>query len=272
MNKKIALLAITLSFSLAATAQRGGDRDYEEPDKEIASQVNSSLNSNGREFHYGVKVGLNLTTVSSDADDIQAKIGQMGFLCRWQWEKWAIQPEIFYSKMGVRSLEKEILWNPDEVWRLDGQTIHGHADLMNDEDFKIGFYTHCIQMPVMFKYYAPIFDRGLNIQAGPVLSVDIDYELSTPIQKGYLKGDYFGTRVQKYTNGDVRITGVESMRYLGRNRNRIGALTQFGFGYDSKSGIGVDFRYAMGLTPVFKDLYNTHSKYRVWSISFSYVF
>ncbi|MDO4461476.1 MAG: porin family protein [Bacteroidia bacterium] len=271
MNKKIALLAITLLFPLAATAQRGGDYDYEEPDKEIESQVNSNSN-NGREFHYGVKVGLNFTTVSSDADDIQAKVGQMGFLCRWQWEKWAIQPELIYSKMGVRSLEKEIQWNPDEVWRLNGQDIKGHRDLMNDEDFKIGFYTKCIQVPVMFKYYAPIFDRGLNIQAGPVLSVDLDYDISTPIQKGYLKGYYFGEREQYRSNGERRVTGVESMRYLGRDRNRVGALAQFGIGYDSKSGIGVDFRCAMGLTPVFKNYYNTNAKYRVWSISFSYVF
>lgn len=266
MNKKLAILALTLLFPLAAIAQRGGDYDYEEPDKDIEKQVSSSSVSDGMEFHYGFKAGMNLATYSSDSDDLQARLGQMGVVCRFQWQNWAIQPEIFFSKMGVRSLEHMIEWHPEETWRLEGGKIAGHDDLLN-EDFKLQMLTENIQMPIMFKYYLPVSQHGINVQAGPVLSVNLDYEISSPTQSGYLNNFALGTRTKA-----GKTEAIASLRRIARNRNRVLAMAQFGAGYDSKSGIGVDIRCAMGITPVFKSLYNTHAKDRVWSISFSYVF
>lgn len=270
MNKKLAILALTLLFPLAAIAQRGGDYDYEEPDKDVEKQVSSSAASSGMEFHYGFKAGMNLATYSSDSDDLQARLGQMGVVCRFQWQNWAIQPEIFFAKMGVRSLEHMIDWHPEETWRLTGQYIVGHDDLLN-EDFKLQMLTSNIQMPIMFKYYLPMVQHGINVQAGPVLSVNLDYDISSPTQKGYLANYEFGTHVYGTSTG-AQTKGIQSLRRIARDRNRVVAMAQFGAGYDSKSGIGVDVRCAMGITPVFKSLYNTHAKDRVWSISFSYVF
>ncbi|MCQ2215276.1 MAG: PorT family protein [Bacteroidales bacterium] len=268
MNRKIAILAITLLFPLAAFAQRGGDYDYQEPDKEIESKVSVRSNVTGPAFHYGVKAGFNLTTFSSDADDLQARLGQMGFICRWQWKNFAIQPEIYYMTMGVRSLEHEIKFHPNLVWRPTGMGIVGHEDLTNDEDFRLGFTTKNIQFPVIFKYYLPFRKEGFNIQAGPTFNVDCDYKASTPSPLGYLYNPEFG---EYYWKSKDTWTGVQSLRRIGRNRNRVSAIAQFGIGYDSKSGIGVDVRCGMGLTPVFKDYYNTNAKNRFWALSFTYV-
>ncbi|MCF0190443.1 MAG: PorT family protein [Marinilabiliaceae bacterium] len=267
MNKKFAILVAFALVGFTATAQRGGDYDYEEPDKELVSEVNNNALYSGMQFHFGAKIGLNLTTYDSDVDDVQARIGQMGILCRWQWENWAIQPEVFYSRMGVRSLEKSIKWHPEETWRIKGQNIVGHDDLLN-EDFKIMFLTDNIQVPIMFKYYLPVSIKGINIQAGPMISFNFDYTISSPSQHGYLNNYMFGTHT--YRSG--KVTGIESLRRVARDRNRVLAMANFGFGYDSKSGIGADVRMCMGLTPVFKSLYNTKSKDRVIAVSFYYVF
>lgn len=269
MNKKIAILAITLLFPLVAFAQRGGDYDYQEPDKDIESKVSVASAQSGPVFHYGFKVGFNLTTFSSDADDLQARVGQMGFICRWQWKNFAIQPELYYITMGVRSLEHEIKFHPNEVWRPTNLFIVGHEDLTNDEDFKLGFKTNNIQLPVILKYYLPLPKEGFNIQAGPTFNVDLDYEATTPSPLGYLFRPDFG---EYYSKAMSKVTGVQSLRRIGRNRNRVSAIAQFGLGYDSKSGIGVDVRCGMGLTPVFKDYYNTNAKNRFWALSFTYVF
>ena len=48
-----------------------------------------------------------------------------------------------------------------------------------------------------------------------------------------------------------------------------------GAGFDSESGIGVDFRCGLGLTKVFEDgtqYASSNTRDRVWSLAFSYTF
>lgn len=219
--KKILLAIAILCFAAAANAQT--------------------------EFRYGFKGGLNFSTFSTDPDDVQARMGQWGVLCRFRVGSFAVQPELFYARQGVRSLERMIQRHPDHAYQT-GEWDH-------DELYKLMLLTDNIQMPIMIKYYLPIFD-GLNIQAGPQMSQRFDYKISSPSQKGYLL--------------DPKIDGTGDIRDYARDMNHFSVAANVGVGYDSASGIGVDFRCSLGLTPVFKTLYNTHSRDRVWSISFTY--
>ncbi|MBP5365289.1 MAG: PorT family protein [Bacteroidales bacterium] len=212
------------------------------------------------QFRYGFKGGLNFATFSSDPDDIQARLGQWGVLCRFEFGSFAIQPEVFYSRQGVRSLEKVIFdhhkYGP----------AFATGDILETEYYKLGVLTDNIQMPIIAKYYLPFSGvlKGSNIQAGPQFSQRFDYKISSPSQKGYLADSRMGERE------DINFIG--KFNSLGRDMNQFTIAASFGFGYDSESGIGVDLRCNWGLTPVFKTLYNTNSTDRVYSVSFTYVF
>lgn len=208
-------------------------------------------------FRYGFKGGLNFATYDSDADDVQCRLGQWGVLCRFEWGSFAIQPELFYARQGVRSLERLV------VPELEGSWI-------TEQNFKLMLLTDNVQLPIMLKYYLPIASlKGINVQAGPQFSQRFDYKVSTPSEKGYLASDYLG--------------GAMSKRRFAQDMNQFTVMANMGIGFDSESGIGVDFRCSMGLTPVFKGeivdpktgenyAYNSNSHDRVWSISFTYLF
>lgn len=208
-------------------------------------------------FRYGFKGGLNFATYDSDADDVQCRLGQWGVLCRFEWGSFAIQPELFYARQGVRSLERLV------VPELEGSWI-------TEQNFKLMLLSDNVQLPIMLKYYLPIASlKGINVQAGPQFSQRFDYKVSTPSEKGYLASDYLG--------------GAMSKRRFAQDMNQFTVMANMGIGFDSESGIGVDFRCSMGLTPVFKGeivdpktgenyAYNSNSHDRVWSISFTYLF
>lgn len=211
-------------------------------------------------FRYGFKGGMNFATYSSDPDDVQARLGQWGAICRFEFGSIAIQPEVFYSRQGVRSLEK-LVYNHEP---------HGPAfatgDILEHEKYKLGVLTDNIQMPIIVKYYLPFSGvlKGGNIQAGPQFSQRFDYKISSPSQKGYLADSRLGVRDDRPFIG--------KFVSLGRDMNKFTVAASFGVGYDSESGIGVDLRCNWGITPVFKTLYNTNATDRVYSVSFTYVF
>lgn len=208
-------------------------------------------------FRYGFKGGLNFATYDSDADDVQCRLGQWGVLCRFEWGSFAIQPELFYARQGVRSLERLVIPELEGSW-------------ITEQNFKLMLLSDNVQLPIMLKYYLPIASlKGINVQAGPQFSQRFDYKVSTPSEKGYLASDYLG--------------GAMSKRRFAQDMNQFTVMANMGIGFDSESGIGVDFRCSMGLTPVFKGeivdpktgenyAYNSNSHDRVWSISFTYLF
>lgn len=216
------------------------------------------------QFRYGFKGGLNFATYSSDADDVQARLGQWGAICRFEFGSFAIQPEVFYARQGVRSLEKYVIDHREE-----GKAF-GTGDVLEVEKFKLGVLTDNIQVPIMVKYYLPTTRwKGLNVQVGPQFSQRFDYKISTPSQLGYYREPLLGT----YHNDKYNETQTISTKYaLARDMNKFTVAANFGLGFDSESGIGVDLRCSWGLTPVFKNLYNPNSRDRVYSISFTYVF
>lgn len=226
--------------------------------------TNEATTGSQMEFHFGLKGGLNFTTYSSDADDVQAHLGQWGAVCRWQWKNFSIQPELFYSSQGVRSLER-MLYTANMQYPYLAQDNNDHLR------FKMKLYTQHVVLPVMFKWYLPVQLHGLNIQAGPQLAYRFDYSIHSNSPHGYIQ--------------DSQLGSVTRLRRFARDMNLWTMSANFGVGYDSPSGIGVEFRCCMGITPVFKGdieytdtdgnvqkyAYNSHSKDRVWAICFTYV-
>ncbi len=250
--KKFLFSIIAFTFAFGAKAQLAETPSSITPQERIV--VTKPV-----EFHYGFKAGLNLTTYDSDCDDFQARFGQFGILCRWQFKNWAIQPELHYATMGVRSVEHMMRKRDNEAdtWGTD------RKDAI-DFRLKMKMTTKNIQMPINFKWYLPIQSlHGINIQAGPTLSVQFNYDVSiSGSPAGLLADPAIGI-----ANGNKR--------EFAHDMNRFTVLGNVGAGYDSPSGIGVDLRWCTGLTPVFKGekqkaFTNCHD--RLWVIAFTYVF
>lgn len=246
MKKTLLAIALVASTIMSYAQDNNTSEEWSTKSVKRGSEI---------EFSYGVKIGLNFCTYDSDCDDIQARMGQDGILCRWRYKNWALQPEIHYARMGVRSLVTKV------------NNYDGAAPVTNGKNYSDRFMLHLltdnIQMPIMFKYYTPLFSYGLNVQAGPMLSQRFNYHISTSSQKSQLR--------------DAKTDQLLELRNIARGQNQFTVLANFGVGFDSESGIGVDLRCSMGITPVFKDdywrgCYNSKSHDRVWSIQFTYVF
>ncbi len=219
----------------------------------IVALLSTALANAQFDFGYGFKAGLNFATYSSDCDDIQARPGQYGILCRLKFgSSFAIQPEVFYSRQGVRSLEFLIAGHYDDA---PYNTLNPTND---QEKFRLLLLNDCVQMPIMLKYYLPINLYGFNVQAGPLFSQRFEYRVSTPSPLGYLRdSSTFGR-------------SLTSKNDFARDQNKATMGINTGIGFDSPSGIGLDVRCYFGLTPVFKTLYR-NARDRVWSISFTYL-
>ncbi len=228
------------------------------------------------EFHWGFKGGINFTTVDSDADDFQARMGQWGVLGRWTFgenKRFAAQTEIFYARMGVRSLRKAINWFGEH----DG--YYTKYDLLNQK-FRLQYLSDNVQVPFLFKYYLPVNlfgTHGFNVHAGVLLSYRFDYKISTSSYEGFLLDPELGGNGSVGTSTTTNdVLSGNTLRSFARAANQFTVHAVYGIGYDSPSGIGLDIRCQMGITPVWdKDdqhAYNTNSHDRVWCIAFSYVF
>lgn len=224
------------------------------------------------EFHWGFKGGLNFTTVDSDVDDFQARMGQWGMLCRWELgDHFAIQPEVFYARMGFRSLKKLIRSAPAH------DTMSGEGSLQN-EWFHLQILTDNVQIPIVFKYYLPINlfgDKGLNVHAGPLFSQRFEYKISTSDHEGVLLDPALTGNGTPYVDGNSYREN-NTIHNFARAMNKTQFQVLAGIGYDSPSGIGVDIRWQTGITPVWnshkKHAYNKNSHDRVWAFCFSYTF
>lgn len=218
------------------------------------------------EFHWGFKGGINFTTYDSDADDIQARMGQWGVLARWKFnENIALQTELFYARMGVRSLKKKM----GDFAGTD--TYHTQGSNQN-QWFRLMLLTDNVQLPVLVKWYVPVNlfgGRGLNVHAGPLCSYRFEYKISTSSPEGFLQDPILGGE------GDQDRKSAHIYDFA-RAQNKFTLHALFGIGYDSPSGIGVDIRCQMGITPVWdsskRACYNENSHDRVWALCFNYTF
>ena len=240
LNKTLVALSLIFAVSVEAMAQTEEVQDR---------------------FHWGFKGGINFTTFDSDADDFQARMGQWGMLCRWDiGEHFAIQPELFYARMGVRQLEKVIKCFDDN------EDPYIPVNDNKNQRFAVKLLTDNVQIPVFFKWYLPVNflgGKGLNIHVAPMFSWAFDYTISTNSPEGFLL--------------DPALNEKTDLLNIARGRNEITFQAVGGIGYDSPSGIGFDIRYQQGVTPVWKDTknrpaFNPNAHDRVWAICFSYTF
>lgn len=206
-------------------------------------------------FNYGIKGGFNISTYSYDPDDAQLRLGQWGALCRLTFlnGSMAVQPEIIYSRQGSRSLDLLRIKHSKPEWETT-------TNKWFDEVFKVKITTQYVQMPIMVKYYIPKM-MGINVQAGPQVGYMFDYEISPINEYGWMASAEMGAPL--------------STRNIHRSMNYWNVALNVGAGFDSESGIGVDFRCGLGLTKVFEDgtqYASSNTRDRVWSLAFSYTF
>jgi hypothetical protein len=194
--KKLSLVAFSLCFIvLSASAQK--------------------------KIQFGFKGGVNLTSAYDENLVPDEKVSAVlayhfgGLAHIHLASKWAVQPEVVYSKEG-------------------GRVEHPSYNATTE--------TKYINVPVLAQYFA---GGGLRIQTGPQLGFLVDH-----------KADKNGVET---TKDDVKSTNFS---------------WAFGLGYKTNSGFGIDGRFNLGLTNLYKD--GTHpgavTKSRVWQLGVFYQF
>jgi len=122
------------------------------------------LNAKAQEVHFGVKAGMNASSLNSSPAnaDMQSKIGfNAGILAHIHGPnaQWALQPEVYYSSEGAKSKSN------------------------SDAKLDLGF----VNVPVLAQY---MFDNGFRIEAGPQVGflLSAKYKESGPssdVKDGY---------------------------------------------------------------------------------------
>lgn len=150
MIRKIAFLAAGLLISLGLNAQVKVDRGYGD-DEQRTERVKTQRKGSQLAIRYGVKAGLNLSTMSNDmAFDPGFGMGvgfRIGAMANFHWGQrtanslpgtgwFGLQPELMYSYQSVKT---------------------------DNDDIKMSY----IQLPVMLKIY-PL--AALSVEVGPEFS------------------------------------------------------------------------------------------------------
>lgn len=175
-------------------------------------------NANAQTAHFGIKGGLNASSVNSSPSnsDMQTKIGfNLGLLAHIHTSnpQWAIQPEIYYSDEGAKSKSN------------------------SSASLNLGF----INIPVLAQY---MFDNGFRIEAGPQVgflmnakskasnvSVDVKdsfkkINFSVPVGLGYLTTSGLGFDA-RYNFGLSNLNNTSSSTKIHSNAFQFGLFYQF---------------------------------------------
>ncbi|KFF14951.1 porin family protein [Flavobacterium hydatis] len=114
--------------------------------------------ANAQEVKFGVKGGINLSTLTGDVDDASSKVGfQVGGFAEIKLsDKFFVQPELLYSAQGTKT-------------EMSG------GEYFEKNNLKLGY----INVPVMAKYYvADKFSLEAGPQIGFLVSAKNDYSFS----------------------------------------------------------------------------------------------
>lgn len=173
--------------------------------------------ANAQEVKYGVKAGLNLSTLTGDVEDVKSLAGfhAGGFVEIKLMDKFAIQPELLYSTQGAKS-----------EYSISEDGFIGRGE----EKVKLGY----LNLPVMAKYFvAPGFSIEAGPQVGFLLSAKNEYDYSV---------SGFGITESESGETDIK-DSTESIDFS----------LNVGAGYEFNQNIFVQARYNFGLTNVAKD-------------------
>lgn len=215
MFKKIILVCIGVFTTMSAMAQVTVNRGDSGSQQQKETSFSGS-NGSGFLMKYGVKAGVNMTSMSNDMSfepgfgmGIGFRVG--GFLnMRWGYRTensskgtglWGFQPEIMYSNQAVKT---------------------------DDGDIKM----NCISVPLLLKVY---LTTGVSIEVGPELS----YLLSTSPDMMTFKS----------TAEDIDRSEINIGECKGLN---VGVAA--GVAYDFEMGLTLGARYTYGFTDMAKNL------------------
>lgn len=191
-----------------------------------------------QEIKYGVKAGLNLSTLTGDVAyyDVKSKAGfHVGGFAEFKiTDKFAVQPELLYSTQGGK---------------ISFSSSDDFSYTNDKRDIKLAY----LNLPVMAKYY---IIPGLSVEAGPqvgfLLSAKNEYQIYSSVSE-----DLSGS-------GEEDIKGDSKSVDFGFN---------LGAGYEFTENIFVQARYNFGMTSISEDSINEYDpKNGVLQLSFGYKF
>ncbi len=171
-------------------------------------------NAQAQDINWGIKAGVNYTTISSEIATDYIFGYHAGLTSDYKLSpKFALQPELIYSLEGAESsFEIEM----DEFFFKTEQKI------------KLGY----LNLPVMAKFYAA---EGFSLQAGPQLgylvSAKNEYEISSNFSEDF----------------DLNESGTEDIK---NELKKISLGINFGLGYDFQNKLFLQARYHVGLTDI----------------------
>ena len=176
---------------------------------------------------FGVKAGMNVSSLSKDAtmSDAKSKIGFNAgvFMNAPLAENFSIQPELLYSQMGNKA-------TTTSTATIGGSTITTKTTGSTDLDY--------ITLPVMFQYKAT---PSFYLEAGPEFGLMVS---------GKSKGD----RTTTTTTGNNTTTSSSSASAdIKDNLNTFNFGLGLGAGYYFTPNVGLTARYVAGLTDIAKD-------------------
>ena len=122
------------------------------------------LNAKAQEVHFGVKAGMNASSLNSSPvnPDMQSKIGfNAGILAHIHGPnaQWALQPEVYYSSEGAKSKSN------------------------SDAKLNLGY----LNVPVLIQY---MFGDGFRIEAGPQIGFLLNAKYSETGTSSDVKDNY----------------------------------------------------------------------------------
>jgi len=171
-----------------------------------------------QEIKFGVKGGLNLSTLTGDAvsDDISMKAGfHAGGLVEIKFtDKLSLQPELLYSLQGAKTEDSEV---------IAGTTYRDESKL------NLSY----INVPVMLKFY-PV--KGFFLEGGP----QVGFLVSAKSKNESTETDPGNTITLTSTETDIKdqLKGVD-------------VAFNFGLGYDFTDNLFANARYSLGLTNIY---------------------
>ncbi|WP_268847520.1 porin family protein [Flavobacterium aestivum] len=193
---------------------------------------------NAQEARFGVKAGLNLSTLSGN----YVKQSQ-------------IQPGIVLGGFAAVKLSKEFIFQPELLFSFQGSAYRSYYDFGNVETYQQdNLNLSYLLLPVMAKYYVA---KKFSLEVGP--------------QFGFLlaaRSNYFS-----YTDSGNDYVNSKSKNVTDQFKTFDFGIN-IGGGYDFTDKWGIDLRYNFGLNNAAQNRFGTdfHADNRVLSVTGSYKF
>lgn len=188
--------------------------------------------ANAQDVEFGVKGGLNIASLSGDVEDVSSKMG------------------FHVGGFAEIKLTDKFSVQPELLFSLQGakeeytETMAGF-DVKYEDKLNLSY----LNIPIMAKYYAT---ESLSIQAGP--------------QVGFLMSANLEEKASFEGGSETAETDVKEFM------ETVDFGVNFGLGYKITENFGVDARYNVGLSNIYKDSDDYKVSNSVIQVSLGYTF